>query len=184
MIGQSLLYHANQQFRSEKKYDYTARASGVRVSHTGYTVLSFLKLFGYMAPVPNGNWPIYFSFYFPPFSRTFSVPKSIITISVLCFHVKMGFQRESFLQPPTPRSTNLRHCYILLNLKKLNLIKIHYICRTKPKMKSSGLFTELFQWTKNWAGEIPAYGGKNKSGLMAEKKPAYGQIINYGQLLL
>ena len=53
-----------------------------------------------------------------------------------------------------------------------------------PKMKNSSLFTELFQWTKRCAGKLPAYGGKNKSGLMAEKKPAYGRIKNYGQLLL
>ena len=51
-------------------------------------------------------------------------------------------------------------------------------------MKYSRLFTELFQWTKRCAGKLPAYGGKNKSGLMAEKKPAYGRIKNYGQLLL
>ena len=44
-------------------------------------------------------------------------------------------------------------------------------------MKSSGLFTELCQCTKRSAGKIPAYGGKNKSGLMDEKKPAYGRII-------
>ena len=64
------------------------------------------------------------------------------------------------------------------------MIKIRDKCRTKPKMKSSGPFPELFQCTKRCAGKIPAYGGKNKSGLMAEKKPAYGRIKNYSQLLL
>ena len=58
-------------------------------------------------------------------------------------------------------------------------------------MKISRLFTELFQWTKRCAGKLPAYGGKNKSGLIAEKKPAYGQIkitanccFNFGKLAL
>ena len=51
-------------------------------------------------------------------------------------------------------------------------------------MKNSCHFTDLFQWTKRCAGKLPAYGGKIKSGLMAEKKPAYGWIKNYGQLLL
>ena len=55
-------------------------------------------------------------------------------------------------------------------------------------MKSSGPFPELFQCTIKGVQEkrkIPAYGGKNKFGLMAEeKKPAYGRIKNYGQLLL
>ena len=40
-------------------------------------------------------------------------------------------------------------------------------------MKNSRLFTELFQWSKRCAGKIPVYGGKNKSGQWAEKKPAY-----------
>ena len=39
-------------------------------------------------------------------------------------------------------------------------------------MKKSRHFTELFQRTKRCAGKIPAYGGKNKSGQLAEKKPA------------
>ena len=43
-------------------------------------------------------------------------------------------------------------------------------------MKNSHLFTELFQWSKRCAGKIPEYGGKNKSGLEAEKKPAYDMI--------
>ena len=51
--------------------------------------------------------------------------------------------------------------------------KVRYICRTEPEMKNSRLFTELFQWTKRCAGKICEYGGKNKSGLLAEKKPAY-----------
>ena len=42
-------------------------------------------------------------------------------------------------------------------------------------MKNSRLFTELFQWTKRCVGKIREYGGKNKSGLLAEKKPAYGR---------
>ena len=42
-------------------------------------------------------------------------------------------------------------------------------------MKNSRLFAELFQWTKRCAGKIHEYGGKNKSGLLAEKKPAYGR---------
>ena len=70
----------------------------------------------------------------------------------------------------------------------LTIKKIRDICRTKPKMKSSSPFPELFQCTKKGVQEkrkIPAYGGKNKFGLMAEeKKPAYGRIKNYGQLLL
>ena len=48
-------------------------------------------------------------------------------------------------------------------------------------MKISRLFTELVQWTKRGAGKIPVCCGKNKSGLLAEKKPAYGRIKNYGQ---
>ena len=51
-------------------------------------------------------------------------------------------------------------------------------------MKNSRHFTELFQWTKRCAGKLPAYGVKNKSGQLAEKKPAYGRIKNYSQLLL
>ena len=51
-------------------------------------------------------------------------------------------------------------------------------------MINSRLFTELFQRTKRCAGKIPVYGGKNKSGLLAEKKPAYGMIKNFGQILL
>ena len=39
-------------------------------------------------------------------------------------------------------------------------------------MKNSHHFIELFQWT----GKLPAYGVKNKSGQLAEKKPAYGLI--------
>ena len=39
-------------------------------------------------------------------------------------------------------------------------------------MKNSHHFIELFQWT----GKLPAYGVKNKSGQLAEKKPAYGPI--------
>ena len=50
---------------------------------------------------------------------------------------------------------------------------VRYICRTEPKMKNSRLFTKLFQWSKRCA---PEYGGKNKSSLLAEKKPAYGRI--------
>ena len=48
-------------------------------------------------------------------------------------------------------------------------------------MKNPRLFTELFQWTKRCTGKIPEYGGKNKSGLLAEKKPACGREINSGQ---
>ena len=48
-------------------------------------------------------------------------------------------------------------------------------------MKNSRLFIELFQWTKRSAGKIPVCGGKNKSGQLAEKNPAYGWIKNYGQ---
>ena len=48
-------------------------------------------------------------------------------------------------------------------------------------MKNSRLFTELFQWTKRCAGKIPEYGGKKKSGQLAEKKPAYGRKKNSGQ---
>ena len=75
--------------------------------------------------------------------------------------------------------------HIETNMDKYqNNKEIREICQTKPKMKSSGPFPELFQCTKRCTGKIPAYGGKNKSGLMAEKKPAYGRIKNYGQLLL
>ena len=59
--------------------------------------------------------------------------------------------------------------------------KVWYICQTEPKMKNSHLFAELFQWTKRCAGKIHEYGGKNKSGLLAEKKPAYGRKKNSGQ---
>ena len=40
-------------------------------------------------------------------------------------------------------------------------------------MKNFCHFTELFQGTKRCAEKIPAYGGKNKFGQLAEKKPAY-----------
>ena len=43
-------------------------------------------------------------------------------------------------------------------------------------MKNSRLFTDIFHWSKWCAGKIPEYGGKNKSGLLAKKKPAYGRI--------
>ena len=46
-------------------------------------------------------------------------------------------------------------------------------------MKNSRIFTELFQWTKRCARKIPVYGGKNKSGLLSEKKPAYGRITKF-----
>ena len=42
-------------------------------------------------------------------------------------------------------------------------------------MKNFCHFTELFQGTKRCAGKIPAYGGTNKSGQLAEKKPAYSR---------
>ena len=49
-------------------------------------------------------------------------------------------------------------------------------------MKNFRHFTELFQRTKRWAEKIPvqctAYDGKNKSGQLAENKPAYGRIKN------
>ena len=80
---------------------------------------------------------------------------------------------------PTTSSTNLNpfyplhHCYIYTNNKNLSILKkIRYTCHTNPKMKNSRRFTELFQWTKRCAGKIPIYGGKNKSGLLAEKKQA------------
>ena len=72
-------------------------------------------------------------------------------------------------------------CEIMTYKFNILYLQIWYICQTKPKIKNSLLFTELFQWAKRCAGKIPEYGGKNKSCLLAEKKPAYGRIKDNGQ---
>ena len=56
--------------------------------------------------------------------------------------------------------------------------------RLPPPPKYFCHVTELFQRAKGCAGKIPVYGGKNKSGQLAKKKPEYGRIKNSGQLLL
>ena len=48
-------------------------------------------------------------------------------------------------------------------------------------MKYIILYAELFQRIKKCAGKIRVYGGKNKTRLLSEKKPAYDRIKNYGQ---
>ena len=91
-----------------------------------------------------------------------------------------NLRHYSIMPPRYP----LHHGCMCCEIKKIIIVKKQYICQTNLKMKNSRLFTELFRWTKRCAGKLPAYGGKNKSGLMAEKKPAYGRIKKYGQLLL
>ena len=51
-------------------------------------------------------------------------------------------------------------------------------------MKNSRLLPNYFSRQKGEQEKKPEYGGKKKSGLLAEKKLAYGRIKNYGQLLL
>ena len=136
-------------------------------------------------PFPNGNWPKHFSFYFQPLSRTFSVPKVSVPKYFGDLFSLWKVQQAGIIPRPMAHEYPAL-CTRPLQHKKWCIItenneNFRYICRTDPKMKNFCLFTELFRWAKRCAGKIPEYGGKNKSGLLAEKKPAYGRKKNYGQ---
>ena len=96
-------------------------------------------------PVPNGNWPKHFSFYFQPLSRTFSVPNSVCPeiFRWPVFSVKRCSWQES---NPWPLEQN----YPALPTAPCQLIMKPW---KKSKLwKKSGIFAEL-----NLKWKVPAH---------------------------